>query len=62
MNIADWGKLKITFKKKFLNGLRSGPPASANQIAENYTVLRNFRLSEYFRFFGSVNIFVFSAQ
>ena len=60
MNIADWGKLKISFKK-ILNGLRSSPPASANLIAENYTVLRNFRLSEYFRSFGLVNTFVLSA-
>ena len=39
--------------QKSLNGLRSGPPASVNQIAEKVTVLRIFRLGEYFRFFSA---------
>ena len=50
---ADLGRSRLVSSS---NGLRTGPPASANLITKNYTVLRIFRLCEYFLFFGLVNI------
>ena len=41
MNISEQTREKTSFFKSF-KALRSGPPASANQVAEHYTVLSIF--------------------